>query len=189
MRNILFILLLLIHTALCLAEDTPVRALMTIHDGEVQSSAIDRPLPTVAGNEEVKRLLAQLRDGDEVMIEGHFHQETISTKDSLKSHSYLIIERIHKVSLAELGNIRFKAPDPVMAYDSKPFSPIAIPVTAEVATAMTMTTGMLLMENLSGSERSDPEGRRQIRQSIMLSAGLMATVIFIYEQLNGSSKP
>jgi hypothetical protein len=189
MRNILFIAALLIHTSIGLADDTPVRALMTIHGRNVVSSEIDRPLPSVPFSEEVKRVMSQLHDGDEVLIEGHIHQETISIDDSSRVHSYLIIEKIHKVTLAELGDIRFNVPDPSLSFETKPFSPVAIPVTAEVASAMTMTTGMLLMENLSGSSSTDPEGRRQIRQSVMLSAGLMATVIFIYEQLKGSSKP
>ncbi len=189
MRNILFIAALLIHTTLGLADDTPVRALMTIHGGHVVSSEIDRPIPSVPSSDEVKRLMSQLQDGDEVLIEGHIHQETISIGESSRVHSYLIIENIHKVSLAELGDIKFKVPEANLTFQSRPYSPVAIPVTAEVATAMTMTTSMLLMENLSGSSSTDPEGRRQIRQSIMLSAGLMATVIFIYEQLNGSSKP
>ena len=189
MRNILLIVFLLIQTTLCLADDQPVRALMTIHGGGLESSESEPQIPSLPANDDVKRTLSQLVDGDEVMIEGRIHQETTRFEESTRTHSYLIIDSIHKVSLAELGDIKFKMPESSLTVSERPYSPIAIPVTAEVATAMTMTTSMLLLENLSSSPDTDPEGRRQVRQSIMLSAGLMATIIFIYEQLNGSSKP
>ena len=162
---------------------------MTIQGAGIMSTEKDQQIPSIAGNDEVKSTMALLKEGDEVMIEGRIHQETISYGESRRIHSYLIIDKIHKVSLAELGNIKFQVPEPTLSLHERPYSPVAIPVTAEVASAMTLTTSMLLLENLSSSSSADPEGRRQVRQSILLSAGLMATVIFIYEQLNGSSKP
>lgn len=189
MRNITLCILFLITSSIGFAQDQPVRALMTIQGLTLRTSEDNQKIPSVAGSEEVSSTMKLLKDGDEVMIEGRIHQETISFGESHRVNSYLIIDRIHKVSLAELGNIKFQIPESSLSFESRPYSPVAIPVTAEVATAMTMTTSMLLLQDLSSSGNTDPQGRQQIRQSIMLSAGLMATIIFIYEQINGSTKP
>lgn len=190
MRKIFF-LILLITSPMLHAEDTPVRAFMKIRGTNQLLSENNGPIPSVPGNDQVKATLEILKDGDEVIVEGRVRQEVISYGDFHKIHSYLVIDQLHKVSLAELGNILYQIPE--SQYSAAPvspsFSPSAIPVTAEVASAMTMTTAMLLAENLSGSQGADPDGRRQIRQSIFISAGLMATVIFIYEQISGSSHP
>lgn len=188
MRNILFIVVVLLYSQLSYCEDQPVRALMRIHGSNLRTSE-SQTVPTMVGNEEVKRVMNLLKDGDDVMIEGRIHQETVSSEGTIKINSYLIIDKLHHVSLAEIGNIKFQVPDAPVSVTKTNYSPSSIPVTAEVASAMTMTTGLLLMENLSSGVDADPQGRREIRQSIMLSAGLMATIIFIYEQLNGSAKP
>lgn len=189
MRNILFSLILTVLTSYSYGQSEPIRALMTIKGTNLLTTENNHQVPTIPANDDVKNVMGSLKEGDEVIIEGRIHQETISYGESKRIHSYLIIDKINKVSLAELGNINFKVPEPKLSLHERPFSPVAIPVTAEVASAMTLTTSMLLLENLSSSSAADPEGRRQVRQSIMISAGLMATVLFIYEQLNGSSKP
>lgn len=191
MRNILFLILLLITTPVLFAEDIPVRAFMKIQGTNQLLSENHGQIPSVAGNDQVKATLEQLKDGDEVIVEGRVRHEVISYGDFHKIHSFLVIDQLHKVSLAELGNILYQVPESQYsaAPISRSYSPSAIPVTAEVASAMTMTTGLMLAESLSGSASTDPEGRRQIRQSIFLSAGLMATIIFIYEQISGSSHP
>lgn len=189
MRKITLCLLFLMTSSFGFAQDQPVRALMTIQGLTLRTSENNQKIPSIAGNEEVSSTMKLLKDGDEVMIEGRIHQETITYGESSRINSYLIIDKIHKVSLAELGNIKFQIPESTLSFESRPYSPVAIPVTAEVATAMTMTTSMLLLQDLSSSGNTDPQGRQQIRQSIMLSAGLMATIIFLYEQINGSTKP
>lgn len=191
MRKILFSVFLLISSTLAQAEDIPVRAFMKIQGTNQLLSEDHGQIPSLPANDQVKATMEYLKDGDEVIVEGRVRQEIISYGDFQKIRSYLIIDQLHKVSLSELGNILYQVPEPniSVAPVSQSYSPSAIPVTAEVASAMTMTTALLLAENLSGSQSTDPEGRRQIRQSIFLSAGLMATVIFIYEQISGSSQP
>lgn len=191
MRKILFLILLLITSPMLFAEDIPVRAFMKIQGANQLLSENHGQIPSVSGNDQVKATLELLKDGDEVMVEGRVRQEVISYGDFHKIHSYLIIDQLHKVSLTELGNILYQVPEPQFsaAPVSRSYSPSAIPVTAEVASALTMTSALMLAEGLSGSASTDPDGRRQVRQSIFLSAGLMATVIFIYEQISGSSRP
>lgn len=191
MRYILFFIILIISTPHLMADEQPVRALMKIQGSNLLISENKAQVPSVAGNDQVKATMELLKDGDEVMVEGRIHEEVVSYGDFQKVNTYFIIDKLHKISLSELGNIIYQIPDPEIQSTSNDrlYTPVSLPVTAQVATAMTMTTAALLMENLSGEQNIDPEGRRQIRQSLILSAGLMATFIFIYEQYSGSSKP
>lgn len=142
-------------------------------------------IPAVTLNDTVKAQVENLKAGDEVMVEGRIHQEIQNSGDLQTLKSYLIIDSIHAVSLSQLGKSdKNDLPQDNQIYSSiAAYSPSQIPVSAEVATAMTMTTGMLLLENLSSSSSTDPEGRRQVRQALLLSTGLMASIIFIYEQI------
>lgn len=190
MRKILFLILLSITSPLLQAQDQPVRAFMKIQGTQQLLSEDHGQIPSKPANDQVKSTLELLKDGDEVMVEGRIHQEVISYGDFHKVRSYLIIDRLHKISLTELGNMIYQVPDSALSFDSqnRSFSPASIPVTAEVASAMTMTASALLLENLSSNQNTDPDGRRQVRQALFLSAGLMATVIFIYEQISGQTK-
>jgi hypothetical protein len=45
-----------------------------------------------------------------------------------------------------------------------------------------------MIEQLTSGD-NDPDGRRQMRQALFLSTGAIATLLFVYEQLEGKAKP
>jgi len=192
MKNIIlfvFFLVLTINSGFSADADQKVRAFMRIENTmagiKLHLSDNHESIPAVPLDENVKSQLADLKAGDEVMVEGRIHQEIQNSGDLQTLKSYLIIDSIHAVSLKQLGSMeKTDLPQDNKIYSSiVTYSPSQIPVSAEVATAMTMTTGMLLLENLSSSASTDPDGRRQVRQAVLLSTGLMASIIFIYEQI------
>lgn len=198
MKNLIFTLILLLSYNLS-AEILPeqkINALVKIHRNDnglfLHISDKHEQVPAVPANENLKKEIESLMAGDEVMVEGHLHQEFIQTGDAQKFRTFLIIDSIYKVSLRELGNIGTNIDDNFKLYprlESEAYPLRTIPVTTEVASAITMTTGLMLMENLTSSSSADPEGRRQMRQALFLSAGTMATILFVYEQIKGKTKP
>lgn len=176
-------------TSFSAETDQKVRAFMRIENTlagiQLHLSNAHESIPAVPYNQHVKDQIASLSPGDEVMVEGHIHQEFKNSGDVQTIKSFLIIDSIHGVSLNELGKIEM----PALDQDNKlyssvsTYSPSQIPVSTEVASALTMTASMLLLENLSSGPATDPEGRRQVRQAVLLSSGLMASIIFIYEQI------
>lgn len=148
-------------------------------------------IPSIPANPEVKRKLEELTDGAEAMMEGHITYEMVSSDDARQLRPYFVIEKILPVSLTELGRDAFKVE--AMAFQPKEsqtllYAQPTFAVTTEVASAITLTTSLLMMEELT-SGSGDPQGRRDLRKALLLSAGSMATLLFVYEQLSGKTKP
>ena len=68
-----------------------------------------------------------------------------------------------------------------------PFEPKSLPVTGPVASAITMTMGLLMLQELSVSE-NEPKARKDFNAGLIFSAGALATGVFIYEQIRGKEK-
>lgn len=149
------------------------------------------PLPTLIKDKNVQAIYDQMRQGSEAFVEGYIDYE-IKSVDSLKTMKpTFVVESIHPVSLAKIGKIvDFQAQEDFEASYTKnvPYAPPAIAVTTELASALTLTSTLLLMESLS-SQGLDPQGRRNMKQALIISGGVMATLLFIYEQLEGKTKP
>jgi hypothetical protein len=145
-------------------------------------------VPSIPATEEIKQALEQLNEGSQILVEGRIHVET-GQLETQGIRPFFIIEKIIPVSLSDLGKearaFQFEAPRSI-ELPSTVFGPSSIPVTTEIASAITLTTGLLLLEELSSSGRA-PEDREQ-RQLLLLSTGAFATLLFIYDQIKGESK-
>jgi len=149
-------------------------------------------IPAIPVNQDIKKKFESLSHGTEALMEGHITYQPVTGDNARTSfRPFFVIESIHPVSLAELGagNV---IPDTATQL-SFPQTNLVIhrpglPVTTEVASAITLTTSMLLMQDLT-TDKTDPNGRNDIRKALFLSAGAMATVLFLYEQFTGKTKP
>lgn len=167
-----------------------VRIVPDAHGIKVWSKDKTESIPTILGNDEVRKLVHSLQAETEAMIEGYTSYEITATDSTKKLKPYFIIESIRPISLSELGLKSSFKPELTFNLNPKPehYVPVSIPITTEVASAMTMTTSLLLMESLTTSP-NEPGPRHELRQSLFISAGLMATFLFIYDQMEGKSKP
>lgn len=146
-------------------------------------------IPSLPANEEVAKTLDQLQPGDEVFIEGFVSHHATAGLEQGKVLPFFVVEKVYPISLKALSVTDYKAPELEFTPDSTAdFSPARIPVTAEVASAMTMTTSLLLMHDLTMGS-TEPEMKKQLQTALFLSAGTMATMLFVYEQLTGKTKP
>lgn len=195
MKN-LFILIFALSFSLCaLAKDASLRTIVRFEKTSSGTKAIphDRSeaLPVRMTDKKIQALFDSMKQGEEAVIQGRIEYEVVSSDGMQQMKPYFIIESIHPVSLKEIGSKLTFSPvgDPLIS-DAQPtnFVPVGIPVTTEVASAITLTSSLLLMESLS-SGSGDPSGRSDLRKAVFISAGAMATLLFIYEQLEGKSKP
>lgn len=192
------LLILFFTLTLCLntfAEDASLRTIVRF-EKTAQGTKVfpyDRPeaLPVKMTDKKVQGLFDSMKQNEEAVIQGRIDYEVVSADGMQQLKPYFIIESIHPVSLKEIGTKLTFTPvaDPSLSFEeTTSFIPQAIPVTTEVASAITMTSSLLLMESLS-SGSGDPSGRSDLRKALFISAGAMATLLFIYEQLEGKSKP
>lgn len=149
-------------------------------------------IPAIPANQDIKKKFESLPHGTEALMEGHITYQPVTGDNARTSfRPFFVIQSIHPVSLADLG--AGKAIPDISAPLFLPQSDLilhrpGLPVTTEVASAITLTTSMLLMQDLT-TDKTDPNGRNDIRKALFLSAGAMATVLFLYEQFTGKTKP
>lgn len=145
-------------------------------------------IPGAFANKELADELKKLEEGDEVLMEGHINYRPTFSMERTSFKPYFMIESVRPVSLKRLGQIDFKLPESSLQFNQTPgeFRPLTLPVSTEVASALTMTTTLLLMDSLT-SGPGDPSGRQDLRRGLIISAGTMATILFIYEQIKGQS--
>jgi hypothetical protein len=189
----LFIFMVLLLSMEVQADE--LRALVRIDksDEEVQIFRLEKGdhIPTIPSTKEIKTRLLGLKDGTEAVMKGHLTYEMMGGNESRQLRPYFVIDEIHPVSLSELGTAAGKV-------ESKSFVPKEISyytytepklvVSTEVASAITLTTSLLLMEELTAGS-GDTSARRDMRRALFLSTGGMATLLFIYDQFRGNTKP
>ena len=177
------------------ADDSgKIRALIRVERNEHGTQILrsdSQPIPSVMASKAVEESFLHLKTGDEAVVVGHITYHPTGGLETRKLSPFFVIEEIHPVSLSELGTASTKGvADPQVALNlQKPYEPLRLPVTTEVASAMTLTGAMLLMNALTTDQASDPQGRQDQRTAMIISAGTIATIVFLYDQLTGKTKP
>ena len=141
-------------------------------------------LPGLIQNQELEKKLGELQKGDEVLIKGYITYQSFSLEEGKQLTPIFIVQSLRPISLSRLGKSE-DAKIPELQFSSnnqKHFSPLGIPVTTQVASAITLTSSMLLLQSLA-SGPNDVQIRQQLNSGLILFAGAMATGIFIYEQI------
>ncbi|MFP5384753.1 MAG: hypothetical protein ACLGHN_01650 [Bacteriovoracia bacterium] len=195
MKKHLLCLILLTLSPLLLAEEIQrIRTLVRLEKAGNSTHAYmienSRNLPTFFKDAMVRKAFNNLEEGSEAFIEGYVNYK-VSSNDSIKSmEPVFYVESVYPVSLNKLGAVNFSATEAPGAgmMSEKVFEPVSIPVTTEVASAITLTSTLLLMESLSNGGM-EPAGQRDLKKALIISSGLMATMLFIYEQIEGKSRP
>jgi len=192
MKKITSLLCLIFSFSALSMEHEKLRAVVRIHKSNQGMIVIpmdkEGTFPSLPGNEKMKKALNEIKDGSEAVIEGHISYEPISIDHGQQFRPFFVIDSIHPVSLSELGaDARKVQIDTLLPIHSRPiYSPPFIPVSSEVASALTLTTSFLLLESLSNVHNTNVHSDET--KALLVSAGAMATVLFIYEQVKGEKK-
>jgi hypothetical protein len=193
MNSIFIIFLLMLPLHLRGEDSTKIRALIHIEQTSQGVRILSKKgtlIPTIPLNKEIKNKLSQFKSGTEAFIEGDIHYEFISGDAKHQLKPFFIISAIHPVSLEELGGSHLEFnPEPkrTKEFETKIYSPPSLAVTTEVASAITMTTALMLMSELTSGNA--PDQSKNYRDALFLSTGTMATLLFIYDQIEGKTKP
>jgi hypothetical protein len=145
---------------------------------------------TVLGSPDLQKVIDDFEPGDEALITGHLKYQ-IKGVEAESTPPVFIISSIKPVSLKRLG-IQEKTfvedPKAFLISPSPAPAPKTITVTKEVATAITMTASLLMLQDLT-AKAGEPGVKKDINTGLIFSAGALATGLFIYEQITGKTKP
>lgn len=191
MKTIIPIIILLFALNVLSQEVQPIRILskVIVSGNKIEMHYEDKVIPLEFENPETFKKTLGTSYSD-VLVEGFIsYKKTLG--DSSQFKPVFIVKNLTIITLNELGKItkpgdldHFKLQMTPKEYYISP----KFPITAEVATAATLTGTFLLMDSLS-AQNTDPNGRREINKALIISAGSMATLLFLYEQLSGKTKP
>jgi hypothetical protein len=187
-RNLLLLVLIFLIQSAFSSEDT-IRALIRIEKKQGHLQVTTTPqgtsLPTVFASKEVRKKMNQLENGTEAIVEGKIHYEFSRIEGSHFSRPNFVISKIMPISLKDLGNIDDTKIESHLniAPQKSEYIPPTIPITTEVASAITLTTSVLLMNELTSGQSSGLN--KDLSASLFLTTGIFATILFIYEQIEG----
>lgn len=192
MKNSIFAFILVFFTNLTWSDES-VRALVRIEKDQQQFQIIHqetgRPLPVILTNKDLEKKLINANHNDEMVIKGHVIYRPVATLEAQKMTPFLVIEEVYPVSLEAIGLKEYQVPDAKVKNLDFQYRPFRIPVTTEVASAITITSTFLLLNSLSSNSDLEPAGRNDLRKALFISAGTMATLVFLYNQLTDKTKP
>ncbi len=192
MKTLLVVLLTLFVSGAHSADET-LRTFVTITrvgDQLKVTRASGEELPIIFGSQDVERKFAALPTEASGMIEGRIHYESVVGGEGQRSmRPFFIVESISPIALKDLQLTTEVAPESKLTFPGATSGvPYALPITTEVASAITLTASVLLLENLA-SGPNDPSGRRDVRKAMLLSTGILATLILLHDQFKGITKP
>ncbi len=175
------------------AEKEPLKMFVRIEHNNgnliILRSTTGDTIPGVFSSKEIEEELSSISKDEEALIEGYIKYRPISSGEKTSFAPYFSIEAVRPVSLNRLSALDYEAPASSFEFTpmDQEFRPYTIPVTTEVASALTMTSTFLLMDSLSSGD-GEPSGRQDLRKGLIISAGTMATVLFIYDQIKKGKK-
>lgn len=148
-------------------------------------------IPSLLKNKELEETLKSMAPGDEAVVRGYISYQGITQIEGPVTHQpVFVIESIKPISLKILGKVELprEFDNPSFSLTSRqPYSPLTIPVSTEVASAMTIATSMILLQSLSSPPHRSG-GQESLNSGVLLYAGLFATGVFIFQQVMSSAK-
>lgn len=159
-------------------QDNAVKVFRSLEGDSIQGMFVDQKLT---------ENISGLKPGEDIVIKGYVTLAPISIEGQSHSSSVFVIESVKAISLKDLGKIeKLTLKDYQFELNrSESFSPLVIPVSTELASAVTLTTSLLLLQSLT-ARSSDIDTKKQIDSGLIIFAGAMATGIFIFDQMMNS---
>jgi hypothetical protein len=148
-------------------------------------------IPSLLYDQKLEEIISRMEPEGEALVKGHITYHATTLEGQAKLEPIFIIESINPISLKLIGKI--KAPDDnelasaLFRSPNKSYAPFAIPVSTEVASAITMTSAVLLMQSLAANPNQQ-ETQQQMNTGLFLFAGVLATSVFIYDQIKSKHK-
>lgn len=138
---------------------------------------------------QIEKDLSSLQKGEEVLLKGYVTYPHYPLEGVRLPRPIFVIQSVQPISLERLGKMDdLNISEPLTLPVRRPsYAPMAIPVSAEVASSLTLTSSILLLQSLTAGP-NDPQLRQQLNSGIIIFAGALATGLFIYEQISAKPK-
>ncbi len=149
------------------------------------------PIIGALNNKKLLKSISHLKAGDEALIEGHIVYE--KTPDPELHHKKLtplfIIDSIRPISLSDFGATNAIVHEQELHIGPEDYLTQrgTLPVSPEVASAITLTASLLLLEELTSKNQVSTLDNN-MNTGLIVSAGALATGLFVYEQLKKKTK-
>lgn len=132
----------------------------------------------------------KLKSGEEAIFRGYVRQDITHRDGKSFFRPVLIIQSVTPVSLQLIGSAAhapMEFADPDLNFKPHTYGHNSFPVTTEVASAITLTSTVLLMQSLTANP-AEPHTKQQLNSGVVIFAGTLATLMFIMDQLQDSKK-
>lgn len=169
------------------SDTQEVNILAKVHS--VKEAKTQQGIAIELENAGLSEMLSKLSPDDEVLLKGEVRYDPVRVDGKINMNPKFRIKSIHPVSLKELGVTAYKVQDPPLNFTSEELNNPrgTIHVTPEVASAITITAAVLLIQDLGGSAETQPT-KHEIDRATFLSAGVLATGLFIWEMISKKKK-
>lgn len=148
-------------------------------------------VPSLVKDQKLINSISSLESADEAFVKGHVIFQKFDSDGNGQMKPVFVIESVKPISLKRIGDIGdmqdFPRKQDYLILKADSFAPWSIPVSTEIASAITMTSAMLLMQSLTASPLQ-PEGIQQIQRGLILSAGALMTGALIIEKFTIKDK-
>ena len=139
-------------------------------------------------SEGMGKILEKLRPEDEVLLKGYVTYQPERSDTKINMNPVFHVQSIHPVSLKRLGITAQKIEEPNLTFTTAQMKGTGtIPISEEVASAMTLTASVLLVQNLTNNGGTQTM-KADLERATFLSAGALATGYFIWKQIQSSRK-
>lgn len=141
-------------------------------------------LPAHLSEASLSEVLADMTDGEDAIITGYVSYAPYPLEGETKLRPIFIVESIRPVSFGRLHRIAgpYQLERDWQKDAPAEYAPASLPVSAEVASALTVTTSLLMLQSLT-TPQGTPETEQRLNQGLLLFSGAVATGVFIYQQL------
>ena len=144
-------------------------------------------IPSLLQNNDLKKIISSMKIGDEAIVKGHISYQPSIVESQTQYKPVFLITSIAHISLKTLGlidSIDQERSQNFSSLNQIPYKQASFPITTEVASALTMTTTALLMTSLTANPNQGTIVH-DINSGMILFAGVLATGVFIFEQIHG----
>lgn len=148
------------------------------------------PIVGTLRDKKLMKSISQLKAGDEALIEGHiiYAKNPDPEIHRKKLTPIFVIDSIRPISLKDLGAREAIVHEQELHIETDNYQTQrgTMPVSSDVASAITLTASLLMLEELTAKNRVSTLDNN-MAPGLILSAGALAAGIFVYEQLKKKS--
>lgn len=148
-------------------------------------------IPGMLDDQKIIKVISELGPSEESFVKGHVIYQKFDSDGSMSLRPVFVIESVKPISLKLIGSIGsiqdYQSKHESLIYRKSEYSPLVMPISTEIASTVTLTTAILLMQSLTSSSLQ-PQSSQQLNSGLIFFAGALAAGAFVVEQYKNETK-